>query len=257
MPEAAPWASPPPEAVTGADGNGGPPAAYPPRLTRLDAFPGDGRTRVAVQGELDLDACEEIGHDLYEALSRSVRGLDLHLDAVPFFDCAGLNMLLRLRTRALAQGKTVVVRSSSRAVERLLDLTGARKLFISPRPYGPCVPCPTVDGAVPHQDRQQDAHEDSRQGLPAEVAQLRRAMQTRPVIDLARGILMATFTLSPEAAWAVLVTASQNTNTKLHFLARDLVDSVQGGALPEAVQEQLAAAVAKARAAPSRPAAGE
>ncbi|KWT59017.1 antitermination regulator [Streptomyces albus subsp. albus] len=265
MPEAAPWASPPPEAATGADGNSGPSASYPPRLSRLDAFPDSGRTGMAVQGELDLNACEEVEHDLREALSRSARGLDLHLGAVPFFDCGGLNMLLRLRVRALAQGKAVVIRSSSRAVERLLDLTGTRKFFISPEPYGWPAPPSGTDGAVPHQDPRQDVHENSHQDVQqdshqephAEVAQLRRAMQTRPVIDLARGILMATFTLSPDAAWAVLVTASQNTNTKLHFLARELVDSVQGGALPEAVREQLAAAVAKARATPSRAATGE
>ncbi len=263
MPEAAPWATPPPEAATGTDGSNGPPAPYPPRLSRLDAFSGSGRTGVAVQGELDLHACEKVEHGLREALSRSARGLDLHLDAVPFFDCSGLNMLLRLRMRAVAQGKTVVLRSSSRAVERLLDLTGVRKLFISPESYGQSAP-PSTDSAVPHQDSRQDAHEDSqqdmhqdsRQELPKEVAQLRRAMQTRPVIDLARGILMATFTLSPDAAWAVLVTASQNTNTKLHFLARELVDSVQGGALPEAVREQLAAAVAKARETSSHAATG-
>jgi hypothetical protein len=74
-------------------------------------------------------------------------------------------------------------------------------------------------------------------------------MQTRPAIDLARGILMASFSLSPEVAWTVLVTASQNTNTKLHVLAQDLVGTVQGTPLPEEVQQQLAAAVAQARAA--------
>ncbi|WP_078897342.1 ANTAR domain-containing protein [Streptomyces rimosus] len=257
MPEAAPWASPPPDSA-GADGHGGTPAVPPPRLSWLDAFRGGDRTGMAVQGELDLDACEEVEYDLQEALSRSDQGIDLHLDAVPFFDCAGLNMLLRLRLRAVAQGKTVVIRSSSRAVERLLDVTGARKLFISPEPYGQSATHSHADGTVPHPDhrpdpdgnRQHDLDQDAHQDLPTEVAQLRRAMQTRPAIDLARGILMATFTLSPEAAWAVLVTASQNTNTKLHLLAQELVNSVQGSALPEAVQGQLAAAVAKVRAAP-------
>jgi AmiR/NasT family two-component response regulator len=83
--------------------------------------------------------------------------------------------------------------------------------------------------------------------LRREVADLRRAMRTRPAIDLARGILMATFNLSPEAAWTVLVTASQNTNTKLHVLAQDLVGTVQGVPLPEEVQQQVAAAVTRAR----------
>ncbi|MBT2676182.1 ANTAR domain-containing protein [Streptomyces sp. ISL-14] len=81
--------------------------------------------------------------------------------------------------------------------------------------------------------------------LRIEVAQLRRAMQTRPTIDLARGILMASFSLSSEEAWMVLVAASQNTNTKLHSLAGDLVTAVKGDALPEAVQEQLSSAVAR------------
>jgi ANTAR domain len=72
-------------------------------------------------------------------------------------------------------------------------------------------------------------------------------MRTRPAIDVARGILMATFGLSADAAWAVLVTASQNSNTKLHQLAQDLVGAVDGAQLSGAVQQQMAAAVAKVR----------
>ncbi|MFF3821890.1 ANTAR domain-containing protein [Streptomyces bluensis] len=81
-----------------------------------------------------------------------------------------------------------------------------------------------------------------------EVVQLRRAMQTRPTIDQARGILMAAFSLGPDDAWTTLVMASQNTNTKLHRVAQQLVDSVQGQALPKAVQTQLTAAVARLNA---------
>lgn len=226
-----------------------------PGLPRTDVLAHGDRMRVAVRGELDLDTCRRIERDLRDVLSRSVRGVELHLDAVPFCDCSGLNMLLRLRLRALAQNKTVVISSGSRAVERLLDLTGARELLMYPDPDGPDAP----SGAAPSRSSPEDTHqEDGRdhdrnphQDLPVEVAQLRRAMQTRPAIDLARGILMATFNLSPEAAWDVLVTASQNTNTKLHLLAQGLVDGVQGTALPESVQRQLAVAVAKAKAAPA------
>ncbi|RSO09240.1 hypothetical protein DMH18_17490 [Streptomyces sp. WAC 06783] len=78
-------------------------------------------------------------------------------------------------------------------------------------------------------------------------------MQTRPAIDLARGILMATFSLTSEAAWAALVTTSQNTNTKLHRLAEDLVNSVHGPVLSENVRGHLGAAVAKAQQAPPQP----
>ncbi|MFI9228655.1 ANTAR domain-containing protein [Streptomyces rimosus] len=78
-------------------------------------------------------------------------------------------------------------------------------------------------------------------------------MQTRPAIDLARGILMATFSLTPEAAWTALVTTSQNTNTKLHRLAEDLVNSVHGPVLSENVRGHLGAAVAKAKQTPPQP----
>jgi hypothetical protein len=77
----------------------------------------------------------------------------------------------------------------------------------------------------------------------AEVIQLRRAMETRPTIDLARGMLMASFGLTPHEAWTVLVTVSQHTNIKLHRLAQDLIDTVDGPPLPSSVRQQLTAAV--------------
>ncbi|MGQ4478290.1 ANTAR domain-containing protein, partial [Streptomyces sp. SAS_276] len=81
--------------------------------------------------------------------------------------------------------------------------------------------------------------------LRVEVAQLKRAMLTRPVIDLARGVLMASFGLSPEDAWNVLVSVSQHTNTKLHQLAEELVDSVNGEPPPDDLQRRISLAVAE------------
>ncbi|MFF5980425.1 ANTAR domain-containing protein [Streptomyces olindensis] len=198
-------------------------------MATLDVLPDGDRMTVTLWGELDLGG-RRLLPDLYDILALSGSGVDLYLDSVGFCDCSGVNVLLDLRTRALDQGKTVVIRCAGRAVERVLDLTGTRELFTdATRP----------DGGAPRADADQD-------GLLTEVAQLRRAMQTRPTIDLARGILMASFSLSPEAAWSVLVRTSQNTNTKLHHLARELVGAVHGSTLPEQVQRQLAAAVAGA-----------
>jgi hypothetical protein len=98
-----------------------------------------------------------------------------------------------------------------------------------------------------------DPHEDADQSLHTEVTQLRRAMETRPTIDQACGVLMATFGLSPEAAWDVLVATSQNTNTKLNRLAGDVVGTAQGDALPKAIRDQLTAAIAKVNATPVTP----
>ncbi|MGI5372854.1 ANTAR domain-containing protein [Streptomyces sp. CA-251387] len=193
-----------------------------------------------VCGELDIDTSEQFRGVLREALSRSVRGIDLDLDGVAFCDCSALNVLLTLRHRALEQDKTVTIHSTSTAVDRLLDLTRTRTLFAGSGPDGQGAPAGHVQGA--------DVSDVTDEDLRIEVAQLRRAMQTRPTIDLARGILMASFSLSSEEAWTVLVAASQNTNTKLHALAGDLVTAVKGEALPEAVREQLSSAVARINA---------
>ncbi|PNG19583.1 antitermination regulator [Streptomyces cahuitamycinicus] len=194
-------------------------------MATMDVVPDGDRMTVSMWGELDLGS-RRLLPELYDMLTLSGGGVDLRLDAVGFCDCSGLNALLDLRTRAVDQGKTVAIRSCGVAVERLLDLTGTRGLF--------------TDSARPDTGPPEGGGQD----LRAEVTQLRRAMQTRPTIDLARGILMASFNLTPEAAWSVLVRTSQNTNTKLHHLARDLVGTVGGSTLPEQVQQQLSAAVA-------------
>ncbi|MFI7402116.1 ANTAR domain-containing protein [Streptomyces sp. NPDC049541] len=210
-------------------------------LVTIDVVPDGDRMNVRVCGELDHGG-RELEHDLTEALDGSASGIDLDLSAIGFCDCSGLNLLLGLRRKALDEGKTITISASGPPVDRLLELTGARELFARPgSEAGSTEPDAAGDGLK--------APEAVDQELRKEVAELRRAMQTRPAIDLARGILMASFSLSPEVAWTVLVTASQNTNTKLHVLAQDLVGTVQGTPLPEEVQQQLAAAVAQARAA--------
>ncbi|WP_345663882.1 ANTAR domain-containing protein [Streptomyces venetus] len=208
------------------------PEALPPCMATMDVIPDGDRMTVTLWGELDLGS-RRLLPDLYDILTLSGSGIDLRLDAVGFCDCSGVNTLLDLRMRALDQGKSLTVRSTGRPVGRVLELTGTKELFTDSGPR-----------ALPAFPAQADGDRE----LRTEVAQLRRAMQTRPTIDLARGILMASFGLSPEAAWSVLVRTSQYTNLKLHHLARDLVGTVRGSTLPERVQQQLAAAVADAGA---------
>ncbi|MEU7154485.1 ANTAR domain-containing protein [Streptomyces sp. NPDC045456] len=241
MPEPAPSASP----SSGTGPGGTPPpgsAVFGPHLVAIEVTAGGDRTSLAIKGELDWNTGQHIEPGLHAALARCVHGLDLHLGAVHFCDCAGLGLLLDLRRRALAQGKTLTITTRSRAVERILDLSGTRDLFETPPPNGQhTMPSP----ASGERHSLQDAAD---QELRTEVSQLRRAMQTRPVIDLARGILMATFNLTPEAAWTVLVTTSQKTNTKLHRLAQDLLDSHQGTALAGTARRHLTDAIAAVKA---------
>jgi len=73
-----------------------------------------------------------------------------------------------------------------------------------------------------------------RRSQPAESAagtvseeQLRQAMESRAVIEQAKGIVMDRFALTAAAAWAYLVRTSQQENRKLRVLAAELVESVE------------------------------
>ena len=56
--------------------------------------------------------------------------------------------------------------------------------------------------------------------------QLSEALETRDIIGQAKGIILAQGAADDAAAFAILVAASQNANTKLSALARNLVDAV-------------------------------
>ena len=57
-------------------------------------------------------------------------------------------------------------------------------------------------------------------------AALTEALQNRDLVGQAKGILLAQGARDDAAAFATLVTAAQHTNTKLHRVARELVDAV-------------------------------
>jgi hypothetical protein len=79
--------------------------------------------------------------------------------------------------------------------------------------------------------------------MEREVQQLRHAMQSRPVIDMARGVLLMALHCSPEETWQIMVRASQNANVRLRIVAEALLESAQGRPLPEDLRTHLTAAV--------------
>lgn len=238
-------------------GPSGPSREHTPPPLKIETHRAGERMTVAAAGEIDLDTVPDLRYALRKALAASVRGVDLDLAAVDFCDCSGLNVLLRVRQRALQDGKTVVIRSASAVVERLLALSETASLFTptsetdhgiadrnrNPRPDAEH--STTEERALPRDVSDVGDAVGTEQSLRVEVVQLKRAMQTRPVIDLARGVLMASFGLNPEDAWSVLVMVSQNANIKLHHLAEGTVAAVTGEPLPEALRQQLSAAVAE------------
>jgi anti-anti-sigma factor len=221
----------------------GPPSQDLSISTRADGE----RIVVTVHGELDIATQEQLHTALRSALARSVRGIDLDLAGVAFCDCSGLTVLLRIHRQALKQSKTATIRSTSPAAHRLLDLTRTLPLLAGPEGSS----LRHANGVSRHDAGTSGDGNDK--NAQAELAQLRSAMETRPTIDLARGILMATFHLSADEAWDALVMASQNTNIKLRCLARQVVDAVHGEPLPEALRTQLSDAVTKLGASCGRP----
>lgn len=66
--------------------------------------------------------------------------------------------------------------------------------------------------------------------LVTEVEQLQAAMEHRSVIEQAKGVLMHSMQIGPDAAFAVLVAASQRENVKL----RDVAVRIAGAQAPPA-----------------------
>jgi AmiR/NasT family two-component response regulator len=60
--------------------------------------------------------------------------------------------------------------------------------------------------------------------LVAEVEGLHAAMETRSVIEQAKGVIMSVMQCTPDTAFAVLVAQSQSENRKLHAIAAEIAE---------------------------------
>ncbi|MFJ9775749.1 STAS domain-containing protein [Kitasatospora sp. NPDC101157] len=95
---------------------------------------------MACAGELDMDQVPVFNHAAHRALAaRPVPPmLLLDLREVTFIDSAGLNALLLTRIQADRQGTVVHLVQPSERVARLLEVTGADRVF----PVDPDIPAP-------------------------------------------------------------------------------------------------------------------
>ncbi|MFF7351330.1 ANTAR domain-containing protein [Streptomyces filipinensis] len=94
--------------------------------------------------------------------------------------------------------------------------------------------------------------------LRLEVEQSRQALDSHPVTDQARGILMAAHGCTPDRAWEILRETSQRTDTQLRQVAAEITASAGPGAppLPERLRTALRAAIDGRRGGPGPRAAG-
>ncbi|MEV6544350.1 ANTAR domain-containing protein [Streptomyces sp. NPDC051665] len=85
--------------------------------------------------------------------------------------------------------------------------------------------------------------------LRAQNSQLMLALETRAVIDQARGMVMALAPCSGDMAWDLLVGVSQRCNIKLRAVAAALVATTEDKTLPADIQRELRRALRRLHAA--------
>ncbi|MEW2416479.1 STAS domain-containing protein [Streptomyces sp. NPDC046866] len=92
-------------------------------LVTVEGLP-PGRFTALVAGEITEGSLARLRRSLTAALDSSSGGLDLDLSDVGFCDITGLHLLLELRARATATGRSLSVTALSPALLRLLRATG-------------------------------------------------------------------------------------------------------------------------------------
>ncbi|MGA5042207.1 STAS domain-containing protein [Streptomyces capoamus] len=85
-------------------------------------------TLITVHGDMDLQTCPELARAAL-GVQPSGKPLFLDLSGVPFMDSSGLNLLVLLRRRLLAEGGLLAVTGLQSQPVRLLQLTETYDLF--------------------------------------------------------------------------------------------------------------------------------
>ncbi|MGW2097311.1 ANTAR domain-containing protein [Streptomyces olivaceoviridis] len=228
-------------------------AARAPHTGRLDTLAVDGaaegdRVVLTARGEL-VHGCTQPLTRALAALPAGLAGVDLDASGVTFLDTAGLAALDTLS--AYGRRHRVPVRATGWRGQprRVLELVGLDPVD----PLGAALPAGLPARTASAVAREHAEQSEQLHVLRLEVEQLRRAMDSRPVIDQARGILMAAHACTPDQAWEILREASQRSNTKLRQVASALTASAapDGPVPPEPLRTALAAAVHRAGAAVS------
>ncbi|MEU3525152.1 ANTAR domain-containing protein [Streptomyces sp. NPDC038707] len=206
-----------------------------------------GRALLGARGEL-VHGCADTLAGTLAALPPGTARVDLDASEVVFLDTAGLTALVTLREYGRRRDVPVSATGWRGQPRRVLELMG-----LDPAdPLSGTLPTALTDRAASAVAQERAEQLDT---LRLEIAQLRHAIDSRPVIDQARGILMAAHTCTPDQAWEILREASQRTNTKLRQVASAVTASAapDGTPPPEPLRSALAAAVRRVSTAARAP----
>ncbi|MFF7970083.1 anti-sigma factor antagonist [Streptomyces sp. NPDC007905] len=98
-----------------------------------------GHTVLEFRGEIDIAAATEIAPALDRATDRPGVSIVIDLRSVEFFDCSGLRLLYRARSRVLERGGRLHLVCTHPLTLRVFRVTGLSRLL---------PPQPTLDAAV-------------------------------------------------------------------------------------------------------------
>jgi anti-sigma B factor antagonist len=102
----------------------------------LHVCPGDVGTIVWVSGDVDFNTAGAFQDMLLRVMRRHSPWLLVDLSGVSFMDCAGLRALMRTRRRAELRRGSVCVIAESAAVNRIIEILGARDILPVPDRLG-------------------------------------------------------------------------------------------------------------------------
>lgn len=214
-----------------------------------------GLDTLVIPGRVDADRAEltprgELVHGCAEILAKTLAGLpatvtrvDLDMAGVHFMDTAGLQFLDVLADHGRQRSLTVTATNWNGQPRRILELAGLDTAdpLTGPDTTGP------VSAAAPASSAVALERAECLHVLREEVEQLRHAIASRPVIDQARGILMATHGCTSDEAWHILRETSQLSNTKLRDVAAAVTASAQADGPPPSAELRTALQRAVAR----------
>ncbi|MBR8641529.1 ANTAR domain-containing protein [Streptomyces tuirus] len=186
------------------------------------------RVELTPRGELVHGCAETLAKTLAE-LPHTITRVDLDMRGVHFMDTAGLQFLNVLGDYGRQRSLTVTTRNWNGQPRRILELAGldTSDPIRSAGHDAAAVPAPDLGSSVVSLERAERLHV-----LQEEVEQLRQAIVSRPVIDQARGILMATHGCTSDEAWHILRETSQLSNTKLREVAAAVTASAEPNGPP-------------------------
>ncbi|MFG3150932.1 ANTAR domain-containing response regulator [Streptomyces sp. NPDC048219] len=183
-----------------------------------------GRALLVPRGEL-VHGCADTLAEALAALPADVGRVDVDMGDVVFMDTAGLRFLELLRGYGDRCAVPVTAGNWTGQPRRILELLGLDTTAPLEGPPHPVAARPVGSAVAAERSERLTV-------LQEEVEQLRRALATRPVIDQARGVLMALHACTPDEAWDILRDASQLSNTKLRTVAAAVTAGTRGDGPP-------------------------